>query len=146
MYFLFRSYCHKIKWASPPQLPSSSTLRGAAHFVRRCAAAFAAFLCTSCASRGAFCDIGNKVSYITRKAYTIPTVASGTKYALLGAFYRNFSLFSSFFSPFVLLYSHNVTFHTCTVQAQALWNLFCLKSWNSIQFSEGFPLFWNFYP
>ena len=52
------------KWASPPQLPFPSILRGAAHFVRRCAAAFAAFLCTSCASRGAFSDIGNEVSYI----------------------------------------------------------------------------------
>ena len=52
--------------ASPPQLPFPSILRGAAHFVRRCAAAFAAFLCTSCASRRAFCDIGNEVSYITK--------------------------------------------------------------------------------
>ena len=57
----------RTKWASPPQLPFPSILRGDAHFVRRCAAAFAAFLCTSCASRGAFYDIGNEVSYIIKK-------------------------------------------------------------------------------
>ena len=61
----------RTKWASPPQLPFPSILRGDAHFVRRCAAAFAAFLCTSCASRGAFYDIGNEVSYIIKKAETL---------------------------------------------------------------------------
>ena len=55
------------KWASPLQLSFPSILMGDAHFVRRCAAAFAAFLCTSCASRGAFYDIGNEVSYIIKK-------------------------------------------------------------------------------
>ena len=57
------------RWASSgcPFSADRSDSVDDAHFVRRCAAAFAAFLCTSCASRGAFYDIGNEVSYIIKK-------------------------------------------------------------------------------
>ena len=71
----------RTKRTSPPRNPYlPQSLRDLLRFARRCAAAKAAFLCTSCASRGAFCCIGNKVSYTTKKLLILKFLSGRTVY------------------------------------------------------------------